>query len=206
MFLCVSKARTIRSVLSSPLGPTLSISKRLDIFTASSALPLDDGRLTDDPRWRIPHLRKKSSVSLAANSGPHHWTPQWGPQMLQIIFSGRCTVPVHLLHSFLPLSVDVLSILTACQQLQSSTIPCNGSNHRIWLQIGCRYPRVDWWNPSLRWRYPVATITLLPCCLNILCNARPKDCSLGSFMYRISFVMPGQKTAALALSCIEYPL
>ena len=40
------------------------------VFTANSALPLEDGKYADDILCRMPHRLKKSLVSLAVNSGP----------------------------------------------------------------------------------------------------------------------------------------
>ena len=70
VFLCVSKARTILSFSRSPFGLMLFIRRRLVIFTASSALPFEDGKLTDASLCLTPHRLKKSCVSLAMNSGP----------------------------------------------------------------------------------------------------------------------------------------
>ena len=70
VFLCVRRARTILSLVKFPSGPTFSIKRRFVAFTASSAIPLEDGRYADDIRCRTPHLSRKVSVALAVNSGP----------------------------------------------------------------------------------------------------------------------------------------
>ena len=58
------------SVSSLPFGLILFMSKCLAVLTANSALPFDDGKLTDERRCRIPHRLKNATVSPAMNSGP----------------------------------------------------------------------------------------------------------------------------------------
>ena len=63
-------ARTKRSWSRLPVAPVFDIRRRLAVLTATSALPLDCGKLTEDRRCRTPHSRRKFSVSPATNSGP----------------------------------------------------------------------------------------------------------------------------------------
>ena len=57
---CANKSRTIL---------TLCIRRRVVIFTASSALSLEDGMYEEDILCRTLHLLRKFSVSFVTNSG-----------------------------------------------------------------------------------------------------------------------------------------
>ena len=58
------------SVFSPPLLVVWSRSNRFAVLTAASALPLLWGLWAEERRWRTPHARKKSWVSLEVNSVP----------------------------------------------------------------------------------------------------------------------------------------
>eukprot|EP00794_Sanderia_malayensis_P001441 gene1441-1586_t len=63
-------ARRNPSWLRFPVGPVFDIKRRLAILTATSALPLDWGKLTEEMRWRTFHEWRNVSVLVAVNSGP----------------------------------------------------------------------------------------------------------------------------------------
>ena len=63
-------ARKNRSWSRLPVGPVLDIKSCLAALTATSALPFDWGKLTDDTRCFTFHKRRKVSVLWAVNSGP----------------------------------------------------------------------------------------------------------------------------------------
>ncbi len=63
-------ARKKRSWSRFPVGAVLDIRSRFAVLTATSALPLDRGKMTEDTRCCTFHERRKVSVLLAVNSGP----------------------------------------------------------------------------------------------------------------------------------------
>ena len=65
-----SMARRKRLWSRLPVGPVFDVRSRLAVLTATSALPLDCGKLTEEIRCRTPQSRRKSSVCFDVNSGP----------------------------------------------------------------------------------------------------------------------------------------
>ena len=63
-------ARRKRSWSRLPVGPVLDIRSLLAALTATSALPFDCGKLTDDTRCLTFYVRRNLSVMLDMNSGP----------------------------------------------------------------------------------------------------------------------------------------
>ena len=149
----------------------LSISIRLAVFTASSALPFDEGKETDDNLCHLTHLSRKALVSCALNSGPPSLEISVGTPNVTSLAQPLRT-------SLIRTDFDLLDFEPARQSVSSDEVVVTvemevvACNRFEWC---AGHRRFDWWSARLGWHCPVTAVAACANHLNIFCDARPID-------------------------------